>query len=142
MRDPLKRLWSHTKFHLQVTGQLEALEAWGPTEFEDFVRSPFIWDNAEYGRVLRNLRAGLSREAWRAVFYEEMHADQRGTLAGIEDFLGVSRFDYPQDLLDRRVTQSVHRPMPGFFPDLFAQDMARIKAEVRNEGYALPKTWD
>ncbi|MBZ8117990.1 sulfotransferase [Roseovarius sp. LXJ103] len=141
MRDPLKRLWSHTKFHLQITGQLEALEAWGPTEFEEFVRHPFIWDNAEYGRVLRSLGAGLSQGAWQAFFYEEMHADQRGTLARIENFLGVAQFDYPQALLDRRVTESVQHPMPSFFADLFAQDIARIKAEVCAEGYALPATW-
>jgi len=141
MRDPLGRLWSHTKFHLQVTGQLGALRTWGPREFDDFVRQPFIWDNAEYGRVLRALRTGLSEDVWRAVFYDDMHADQRAMLAKIEDFLGIARFDYPQELLERRVTASVRHPMPGFFADLFADDLRRIRQEVRAEGFALPAAW-
>jgi hypothetical protein len=29
MRDPVQRLWSHTKFHLQLTGHLDKLDLWG-----------------------------------------------------------------------------------------------------------------
>lgn len=141
MRHPLRRLWSHTKFHLQVTGQLAALDTWRAADFDAFVRRPFIWDNAEYGRVLRNLRAGLTAEAWQAIFYEDIHADQRGSLAQIEDFLGVARFDYPAELLQRRFTESVQHPMPDFFADLFADDLARITDEVRAEGITTPDSW-
>lgn len=141
MRDPLKRLWSHTKFHLQVTDQLHLLEQWGPDQFDAFVRQPFIWDNAEYGRTLRAMSEGLSAECWKAVFYEDMHADQRAMLRGIEDFLGVTPFDYPEALLARRFTESVAHPMPGFFADLFADDIARIRGEVQAAGFTLPARW-
>ena len=141
MRDPLKRLWSHTKFHLQVTDQLHLLEQWGPDQFDSFVRQPFIWDNAEYGRTLCAMAEGLSAECWKAVFYEDMHADQRGMLRGIEDFLSVTPFDYPEALLARRFTESVAHPMPGFFADLFAADIARIRGEVQDAGFALPARW-
>ena len=141
MRDPVKRLWSHTKFHLQMTGGLEHLDTWGPAEFDDFVRRPHIWGNAEYGGVLRRMRGGLAEEQRKVIFYEDLHADQRGTLAGIEDFLGIPHFDYPQPLLDRRFTESVRHPMPDFFPGLFAEDIARIKDEVVAEGLTLPDSW-
>lgn len=141
MRDPVQRLWSHTKFHLQLTGHLNKLETWSPDEFEEFIRRPHIWRNAEYGLVLRNLRQGLSKETVKVLFYEELHADQRGTLRQIETFLGISHFDYPQDLLDRRFTESVKHQMPSFFPDLIARDIDRIYAEVEAEGYAIPATW-
>jgi len=141
MRDPIKRLWSHAKFHLQVAGQLDCLNTWGPEEFDDFVRQPHIWANAEYGQVLRNLRQGVPRDMYRVMFYEDLHADQRGMLAGIEAFLGISAFDYPQGLLDRRFTESVKHPMPDFFPALFHGDVARIRSEVEAEGFALPPSW-
>ncbi|MCZ4354356.1 sulfotransferase [Roseovarius aestuarii] len=141
MRDPLKRLWSHTKFHLQVTNQLHLLDQWDPEAFNAFVRQPFIWDNAEYGRTLRALKAGLDRDNWKAVFYEDIHADQRAMLRGIEAFLDVAHFDYPDTLLARRFTESVPHPMPEFFEGLFSADIKRIRQEVVQAGFTPPARW-
>lgn len=141
MRDPVKRLWSHTKFHLQLTGHLDLLNSWGPEQFNEFVRRPHIWVNAEYGNILRNLRLGLREDMLQVIFYEELHRDQRGTLRGIEEFLELPHFDYPQAVLDRRLTESVKHEMPDFFPDLIADDVARICKEIEAEGYAIPNSW-
>lgn len=141
MRDPIKRLWSHTKFHLQMTNGLKNLDEWGPAEFEQFVRLPHIWDNAEYGKVLRRMKEGLREEERKVIFYEDLHADQRGTLGSIEEFLDVKPFNYPQPLLERRFTESVSHPMPDFFPGLFADDLERIRAEIQAEGFVLPGKW-
>lgn len=141
MRDPIKRLWSHTKFHLQVSGQVDKLKTWGPNDFNDFIRKPHIWNNAEYGRVLRALKTGVPEGGLKVIFYEDLHADQRGMIKGIEDFLGVANFNYPQQLLDRRYTESVKHEMPQFFVDLIADDVARIRKEVEAEGFVLPAKW-
>ena len=141
MRDPVKRLWSHTKFHLQVTGQLDQLSEWGPDQFLEFLRRPHIWVNAEYGQILRRLRAGLGQEMLHVLFYENLHADQQSALRGIEAFLEVAPFDYPQALLARRFTESAALPMPEFFPDLVAKDVRRICDEVTAEGFDVPESW-
>jgi hypothetical protein len=31
--------------------------------------------------------------------------------------------------------------MPAFFPEIVAEDVARIKQEVRDEGFELPAKW-
>ncbi len=142
MRDPVARLWSHTKFHLQLTGHLDKLESWGPAQFNEFVRRPHIWINAEYGQVLRNLRGGLRPEMFKVLFYEDLHQNQRDKLRGIEDFLGIAPFDYPDTLLSQRFTESVKHRMPGFFPDLIAKDVKRICDEVEAEGYTVPAGWN
>lgn len=141
MRDPVKRLWSHTKFHLQISNQLENLEKWTQKDYEKFLKQPHIWDNAEYGRVLRRLKEGLPQECYKVIFYEDIHTDQRAMLARLEDFLGVKNFNYPQHLLEKRFTESIKHPMPDFFPDLVRNDVERIKAEIREEGYTLPSSW-
>lgn len=141
MRDPITRLWSHTKFHLQVTGQLDQLAVWGPEDFSHFLRRPHIWVNAEYGQILRRLRGGLQPEMLHVLFYEKLHADQRRALCEIESFLGLAHFDYPQALLDQRLTESVAVPMPEFFPDLVADDVRRICDEVDAAGYPVPGGW-
>ena len=141
LRDPIKRLWSHVKFHLQVTGEAHKLSEWGPKEFNNFARRPFIWKNAEYGACLRNMKTALSDEAFKVIFFEDMHADKRGTLAEIEDFLGIPHHDYPQNLLDSRVNESISHPMPDFFPGLFAADVERIVGELEAEGLTVPEKW-
>lgn len=141
MRDPVNRLWSHTKFHLQLTGHLDKLETWGPAEFSEFIRRRHIWVNAEYGKVLRNLKGGLSPEVYKVIFYEDLHQDQRGTLREIERFLGLPAFDYPQALLEQRFTESVKRKMPAFFPEVVREDVMRICDEVSAEGYDIPARW-
>jgi hypothetical protein len=91
--------------------------------------------------VLRRLKAGLGEDMLKVVFFEDMHADQRGMLSGIEDFLGIRHFDYPEDLLSQRVNESVSRPMPDWFAGLFADDIARINGELQAEGLTLPDSW-
>lgn len=141
MRDPVRRLWSHTKFHLQFTGQLDCLDRWGPEDYRRFLGRRHVWENAEYGAVLRRLKAGLPEESLLVMFHEEIHADERRALARVEDFLGVARFDYPEALIRRRFTESARHPMPDFFPGLVAEDVARICREVEAEGYRLPQEW-
>ena len=141
MRDPIKRLWSHTKFHLQLTDDVDKLDTWGPKDFRAFVKQDHLWKNAEYGQALRSFKAGLAPEGLKVMFYEDIHADQRGSLRQIEEFLDLEPCHYPQKLLDRRFTESVKHAMPDFFPDLFADDIARIRSEIEAEGYTLPQSW-
>lgn len=142
LRDPIKRLWSHTKFHLEIVGQSQALDTWEPEQFDHFVRKPFMWQNAEYGQALQRMKSGISKENLKVLFYENLHADQRGHLQEIEDFLGIMNTTYPDAHLQRRFTESAKRPMPEFFPDLFANDIARIKSEVADLGYPIPDSWN
>jgi len=141
MRDPIKRLWSHTKFHMQVTDRLDELKEWGPGDYEFFVAMPHIWDNAEYGQVLKRMKDGLPEECYKAIFYEDIHKDQRAMLKGLEDFLEIKNFDYPQHILDKRFTESAKIDMPDFFPDLFRSDVERIKNEVTDAGFTVPEKW-
>lgn len=141
MRDPIKRLWSHTKFQLQMLKKVEKLDTWRPKDFRKFVKQNHLWNNAEYGQALRTFKAGLAPETLKVMFYEDIHADQRGSLRQIEEFLGLEPWRYPQPLLDRRFTESVKHKMPDFFPELFADDIARIRSEIEAEGFTLPQSW-
>jgi len=141
LRHPVKRLWSHVKFHLQFTKQIDKLGSWTPEEFNAFVRQDFMWTNAEYGRNLRMMKAGVSADALKVLFYEDLHADQAGMLAQIEEFLGLTRHTYLDAVLNRKVNTSIEHKMPDFFPDLFAEDVARIIGEWEEEGLQIPQSW-
>lgn len=141
MRDPIKRLWSHTKFQLQLVNKVENLNTWGPDDYRKFVKQDHLWVNAEYGQAIRSFRAALEPDVLKVMFYENIHADQRGSLRQIEEFLGLEPCHYPQPLLEKRFTESVKHPMPEFFPELFADDIARIRGEIEAEGFTLPDSW-
>ncbi len=141
MRAPVKRLWSHVRFHLQIIGQTDLLKSWGPEDYRTFVNLPHIRENGEYGQAVRRMRAALPPECVQFRFFEDIHADQRGFLRDLEDFLGIAHFDYPQELLERRVNESIDHPMPEFFPGLVAEDCARIGEELRELGLTPPANW-
>ncbi|SDX62589.1 sulfotransferase domain-containing protein [Litoreibacter albidus] len=141
LRDPVKRLWSHVRFHLQITGQAESLAQWRPAEFEKFARQKFIWANSEYGSCLRRMRGALSDDAFKCIFFEDIHADQRKGLSEIEQFLGVPNHRYPDEILNKKVNASVSHPMPDFFPELFEADFRRIRNELEAEGLRIPQQW-
>ncbi len=141
LRHPVKRLWSHVKFHLQITGKTDLLDNWSPRDFEKFARQRFIWENAEYGEALRRMTAGLRPDSLKVLFFEDMHARKQETLAEIETFLGIAPYTYPPAMLNKPVNPSIPRPMPDFFPDLFAEDVARITREVVAEGLQIPADW-
>ena len=141
MRDPLKRLWSHVKFHLKYTGALDQLDGWSDRQLRAFARQRMIRDNGDYARVLRNMRAGLGPDQLKVMIYEDIHANPRAALAEIEDFLNIARFDYPEHLLARKVNVSPELPMPPGFADLLARDTAKVLAGMEQAGIAVPDSW-
>lgn len=141
MRDPIKRLWSHTKFQLQMSGELDKLDHWKPRDYESFARQKFLWRNNEYGAALKRISSSLPRDSWMPLYYEELHADQRGTLRNIESFLGIAHHAYPDALLTKKRNVSASLPMPDFFPDFFAADVKRIKSELTEQGFPPPASW-
>ena len=141
IRHPIERLWSHVKFYLQINRMLDNMKDWGPEEFRGLVRKPYIWENAEYGTAIRNMKAGLLDSAFKVIFFENLHNDKLGALAEIEDFLGINHQRYPKPLLERKVNETAFIQMPDFFPGLFYEEAQRICDEVEAEGLVLPKTW-
>ena len=141
MRDPLERMWSHVKFYQEQTGQAATAESWTPAQYRRFFADPWVRVHTDYGRVVRNLRAGLGDGALKLMFYEEIHADRRAALRQVETFLGVAPFDYPEGLLERRMAQSRVRPMPAFLPELFGRQVARIVKDLQGEGVEVPAGW-
>lgn len=141
LRDPLHRLWSHLKFDLQFNKKLGELPNWSPSEVKTYLRQPHLWQNAEYGEVIRRLRGGLEPSQLKFMYLPEQHTDALGFLREIEEFVGLPPAKYPPWLLRDKVNKSDPLPMPDFFPDLFREDVERIKQEMRDNGMSPPDSW-
>lgn len=141
LRDPVERLWSHTKFHLEMKKQLNLLETWRAKDFEDFARQPSTWTHAEYGQICKKLLTSLPAGIVRIQSYETIRTDPVQTLRDIETFLGLEPFNYPKWLFKRRPVQSVAVPMPDFYRDIFKDDVARIKDELADLNLTVQNAW-
>jgi len=141
MRDPIKRLWSHAKFHSQFIGKADEVASWTPEIAETFLRRRFMWKHAEYGETVRLLREGVGQDDLRVFFFEGLHRDQRAWLHEVEDFLEIAHHDYPEERLSARVNESFDAPMPEWFPGLFEADVQRICGELRDQGLEPPASW-
>lgn len=141
LRDPIHRLWSHLKFNLQFNGQLNELPGWSPDQIKEYLRQPNLWENAEYGAALRRLQGGLDPSQLKFMYLPEQHTDALGFLREVEDFVGLAPAKYPPWLLRDKVNKSDPMPMPDFFPELFRDDVERIKQELRDGGLTPPDTW-
>jgi hypothetical protein len=141
MRDPLKRMWSDVKFHIQVQGRQDELASWGPKDYRKYFARRSVWIHADYPRAIRQMQSGLSEGSWKAIFYEDIHADQRAMLREIEAFLGIEAFEYPDQVLNLRPTESVKLPMPEFFPEVFAGKVTKVKRDLAGLGFAPPESW-
>lgn len=142
LRDPYKRLWSHIKFHLQFSGQIDKLDTWSASDLNNFARQKFIWENSEYGAIISRIKASLPPNSWRVIFYEDVHTNQRNLLRNIESFLGIVHVDYPDSLLKQRPTEGPRRAEPEYFRGLFAADVARICGEMRAQGVPPHPSWE
>ena len=141
MRDPIKRLWSHAKFHAQFSGNPSQINSWTPTTVKAFLQQPFLWKHGEYGASVRRLRESLDPSELRLYFFEHLHLDKRGWITDVEDFLEIRHIQFDDGLLDRKVNESSSEKMPDWFPNVFHKDVERIYHELRHEGLEPPESW-
>lgn len=141
MRDPIQRLWSHAKFHAKFIGQRDSIQDWDKDFADELMRKRHMWKNAEYGQIVRNLKAGLAEDELEIFFFENVHADQTAWLRTIEEFLSISQLSYPEELTNRKINTSEVLEMPEWFKELFSEDIARIVSEVEQEGFSIPDSW-
>lgn len=141
LRHPVDRMWSHVKFHLRFTGDMDKLDSWGLKDFERFIRQPFIRDNAEYGAILRRLRDGLAEDQLKLLLFDDIQARPQELLQEIEQFLGVAHHSFAASNLSRKFNFSPRHPMPEFFPDMMARHTERVLSEVAALGFDVPEAW-
>lgn len=132
MRDPIKRVWSHYKFHLQFAGHAD----WqNPTIdfnlYRSLLEKEFFIKNSRYASNLERLRGGLAQESFKVMYFEDMVASPDRFLSDIEAFVGLSAHKYPEEKLKEKTNASIEAPMPDawyqYTRDLLADEIAELK---------------
>jgi hypothetical protein len=141
IRHPLDRLWSHIKFHLQVTGESDKLASWSPVELEAFARKQFIWQNGEYGQIVARLRKNLLPEQLMISFFEDIHDEPITWMRRLCQFLGISEIPHDEEAASKPVNPTAKTPLPGALQSIFSKDCERIVGELCSLNLKVPATY-
>lgn len=127
LRDPLPRIWSHFKYHLQFSKHPAFRE---PEKDFDLFRAVlakgWFWRNACYATTVKSLRAGLGDGNLSLFYFEDMITSPERFLAELFRFLEIEPVTYHGDLHSRKNTST-----PASLPPQWADyTRARLHEEM------------
>jgi len=125
MRDPIKRIWSHYKFHLQHTKHTDAERPGEKFDlFKRILGADFFIKNAQYFSTVTRLRKGLDESSLRILYFEDMTSQPLKFLAEVENFVGLTPFEYRTDRISVKKNVSIDVPMPVEWRDYARETLA------------------
>ena len=141
LREPVDRLWSHTKFHHQFAGKGTDFVHWNTRDFNYFIKEKFIWENAKYSTYIERMRKVFDETEFKVFFFEEMSREPEKYLYELEEFLGIQHMDYDSTRLFKKVNSSKSIEMPDSFREA---SLKLIKPEIdklKVMGIDIPESW-
>lgn len=140
LRDPLKRLWSHYKFHMKwVNREDEALEV-GFEQFKELLDKHFFWVNAEYARNYRLLKENLNNDELMILYFEDFREDPVKMLLEVQKFLGVEQISPDEKTLGKKVNKTKDFDIPDEWMDHMKEKIA-IEIEQLKELSIWHDSW-
>lgn len=133
LRDPLKRLWSHLKFHHQYAGLNMDFEKWSVSDFKNYIEKPFIKVNSEYDKWHNIMQKSLNNESYRVYYFEDFIHNSLPTLRNLEQFIGITEHQYKTEKINNKINASVNKVMPEKF-------VISAKSFITNELDAMSKS--
>lgn len=89
LRDPLSRVWSHYKFHMQFTGRGEAILDGGSDSFVEMLDKDWFWQHACYDQCLERLNRFLGEDELRVFYFEDFRQNPQLTMDELCQYLKI-----------------------------------------------------
>ncbi len=141
LRNPAKRLWSHTKYHAQFLGIKEHLSDWSNDSFRTFLTRPDMIAAAAYSVSISRMRDVLNATEYKICYFEDFQSDPVSELRKLEAFLEIPAKAYDPNALKEVHNRSAAIPAPASFlaasEDLVADELAALD----RLGIAIPSGW-
>jgi hypothetical protein len=136
LREPVPRVWSHYKYHLEYARHPLALR---PTErflqFKRLISNDWFIRNSHYSKVISTLQGALLPHEYRIYYFEDMITEPLAFLRNVEDFLGICSFDYDPKTLFRKERASIEATMPPEWNQYAAKLLEGETAWLKDHGY-------
>jgi hypothetical protein len=141
MRDPIARLWSHTRFQAELMGLIGNISDWTKAEFLNFMLEHGVMLRGQYTDTLEMLQIEFSPLEYKILFFEDLTTNPLAFLRKIECFLGLSSAHYPEQELwqPRNVSTAIDAP-----PSFLAAAGPFIEREIqrlKERGFSVHEKW-
>ncbi len=134
LRDPLKRLWSHYKFHMKwVNREDEAIDV-GFEHFKELLDKHFFWINAEYLHNYKLLKENLNNNELLILYFEDFREEPVNMLFKVQRFLGIEEIEPAQNTLDKKVNKTKDFDMPDEWLEYMKMKIAPQVLEMKEKG--------
>jgi len=134
LRDPLKRLWSHYKFHMKwVNRENEALDV-GFEHFKELLNQHFFWINAEYAKNYKLLKENLNDDELMLLYFEDFREDPAKMLLKIQKFLSIEEIEPSKEKLDKIVNITKDFQLPDEWLKYTIKKLEPIKKDMKEIG--------
>jgi len=140
LRDPLKRYWSHIKFHHEFMGKEINFLNWTKDQFKTFLEKPFMKVNGEYHVHLKNMQDALG-ENFKYFFFKDMVSSSNEFLKELELFLDVTNIEYDSNLITKKVNTSKKIEMPAAFAEVCKPIVEKEYGLLVANGIEIPQFW-
>lgn len=134
LRDPLKRLWSHYKFHMKwVNREDEALEV-GFEHFKELLDKHWFWVNAEYARNYKLLKQNLNEDEFMLLYFEDFREKPEEMLQKVQKFLSIQELKITQDSLNKKVNKTKDFTCPPEWLEYMKNKLKPVIDEMKEQG--------
>ncbi|MBS4154781.1 sulfotransferase domain-containing protein [Cobetia sp. MC34] len=112
LRDPLKRLWSHYKFHHKWVGKEDDVLDDGIELFKETLNKDWFINNADYAKNLMLLRESIHKDNLMVLYFEDFRDDPQQQANDIADFLNISSINIDSEVASKKVNATKDYKMP------------------------------
>ena len=141
IREPLDRLWSHVRFHAQLTGAIRDISQYTPSQFERFMVESGCYDQGRYARVIDRLKGRLAGHEWKLLYYDDIRDRPAELLRQVELFLGIEPRQVARDILAHVHSAPEKVPMPDAFRSAARRHVDAELEALQRQGTAFPGAW-
>ena len=133
LRDPLSRIWSHYKFHLQFTGLGDRIIESGTDHFKGMLDNDWFWNHACYDKCLERLNKFLSKEELKIFYFEDFRNKPQDSLNELCNFLEIEAFQLNPSS-DKAINASPEISMPAEWEEIAREKLRPTLTNLYSRG--------
>ena len=133
LRDPVSRIWSHYKFHMQFIGQGDKILESGTDHFVGMLNKDWFWHHAEYDQCLDRLNKFLAEDEFKVLFFEDFRKKPQESMNAFCEFLGTDSIVLSSTAVDA-VNASADVVMPVEWKEIIQTKLEPTISALKSKG--------
>ncbi|MEM8556120.1 MAG: sulfotransferase domain-containing protein [Pseudomonadota bacterium] len=132
LRDPIDRLWSHIRFHAELSGELDDLRTWSYERIWEFIEDFDLHKSSLYADGVEGMIKHFPENKRMIINFSDLKDRPEELYADILELLELKQIELPtRAAKDQRMNVAKEIPLPpGLFApyvDLFLEDIGRLE---------------